>query len=218
MNSNDPLFGGIALWDVESEDDSLKFMENFNMPKFLDGNSNGDLSFLDDVNDDEVALASDFFKQKVEIVDQSVIVEKTSGNLVNSPKIESPNPTISVPTTPRDEMFSYAPQSSIEVPRVPYKQHAVVGKASKKQPRPYNLKTAEVKKNPVYQKKREKNNDAVRKCREKAKLEQKQKDDLLDFYYNENQQLKAENAELRQQLHFAALNCRCGTLEILGEE
>lgn len=87
-------------------------------------------------------------------------------------------------------------------------------------PRKYRIKPESERVNPQYRAKRAKNNDAVRRSREKAKSQQHEKEKRLQFLENEhnehykvinqlNQQirdLKAENLNLRK-------NCNCGGIQ-----
>jgi len=87
-------------------------------------------------------------------------------------------------------------------------------------PRKYRIKPESERVNPMYRAKRAKNNDAVRRSREKAKHQQNEKERRLQFLENEhnehhkivtnlNQQLrdlKAENLNLRK-------NCNCGGIQ-----
>jgi len=87
-------------------------------------------------------------------------------------------------------------------------------------PRKYRIKPESERVNPMYRAKRAKNNDAVRRSREKAKYQQVEKERRLQFLEQEhtehykvvnqlNQQirdLKAENLNLRK-------NCNCGNIQ-----
>jgi len=87
-------------------------------------------------------------------------------------------------------------------------------------PRKYRIKPESERVNPQYRAKRAKNNDAVRRSREKAKHQQHEKEKRLQFLEQEhtehyklitqlNQQirdLKAENLNLRK-------NCNCGNIQ-----
>jgi len=85
-------------------------------------------------------------------------------------------------------------------------------------PRKYTLKPENEKRTPVYKVKREKNNDAVRRSRDKAKRIQIEKDERLTFLeqeYARNQrvvaQYKSREAQLQHQLQDAKRRCKCGS-------
>lgn len=81
-----------------------------------------------------------------------------------------------------------------------------VNQATKKPPRKYRIKPDTEKVNPVYKQKREKNNDAVRRSREKAKALQAEKEArlvTLEKQYN----LLLDH--YRKTLHYYRENCRC---------
>jgi len=93
----------------------------------------------------------------------------------------------------------------------------------KTKPRKYRVKPDEEKRNPVYRVKREKNNDAVRRSRDKAKRIQIEKDERLAFLEQEVRKenlrnketmarLSAENAKLKSALAEGARRCKCGAL------
>lgn len=84
-------------------------------------------------------------------------------------------------------------------------------------PRKYRIKPEEEKKNPVYKIKREKNNDAVRRSRDKAKRIQIEKDERLAFLEQETQrkdrmmqQQRLQIENLQKQLNSFGRNCSCG--------
>jgi hypothetical protein len=86
-------------------------------------------------------------------------------------------------------------------------------------PRKYRLKPEQEKLNPVYRIKREKNNDAVRRSRDKAKRLQMEKDARLAFLENETinnkrqiMQLEQRNQMLEQQYIRLKQVCRCGAI------
>lgn len=87
-------------------------------------------------------------------------------------------------------------------------------------PRKYRIKPESERVNPMYRAKRAKNNDAVRRSREKAKHQQHEKERRLQFLENEHnehhkvlarltqeiRELKAENLNMRK-------NCNCGGIQ-----
>ncbi|KAH7699375.1 Protein ZIP-4 c [Aphelenchoides avenae] len=86
-------------------------------------------------------------------------------------------------------------------------------------PRKYRLKPDQEKLNPVYRMKREKNNDAVRRSRDKAKRLQMEKDARLAFLENEHInnkrqiiQLEQRNQMLQDQYMRLKQLCRCGAI------
>lgn len=78
-----------------------------------------------------------------------------------------------------------------------------VNQATKKPPRKYRIKPDTEKVNPVYKQKREKNNDAVRRSREKAKALQAEKDARLS-------ELQGHCNSLLRIVEYYQKNCRCG--------
>uniref|UniRef100_A0A914E5Q4 BZIP domain-containing protein n=1 Tax=Acrobeloides nanus TaxID=290746 RepID=A0A914E5Q4_9BILA len=87
----------------------------------------------------------------------------------------------------------------------------------KTKPRKYRVKPVEEKLNPVYKVKREKNNDAVRRSRDKAKRIQLEKEERLTFLEQETvkkdrmiQQQNATIEKLKQQVNMIARQCSCG--------
>lgn len=78
-----------------------------------------------------------------------------------------------------------------------------VNQATKKPPRKYRIKPETERVNPVYQQRREKNNDAVRRSREKAKAVQEERDTLLA---KQEEQYKY----LLKLLDYYTKNCGCG--------
>jgi len=83
-------------------------------------------------------------------------------------------------------------------------------------PRKYRIKPDSEKKNPQYRAKREKNNDAVRRSRDKAKREQERKDNRLHDLENKNiknehlvKTLNARVAFLEKELVNMKRNCTC---------
>ncbi|MFH4973652.1 hypothetical protein AB6A40_000361 [Gnathostoma spinigerum] len=78
--------------------------------------------------------------------------------------------------------------------------HEVLSFTPTIKPRRYMLKTEEEKKNPEYRLKRERNNDAVRKSRSKAKEQQRQKDQMIKDLTKKVSELKALLAEKDLQI------------------
>ncbi|KAH7725276.1 Protein ZIP-4 c [Aphelenchoides avenae] len=79
-------------------------------------------------------------------------------------------------------------------------------------PRKYRMKPEQEKANPVYRVKREKNNDAVRRSRDKAKKHQQEKEERLTFLESEelkNKRLIAQLEERNKFLEKLLANCRC---------
>lgn len=86
-----------------------------------------------------------------------------------------------------------------------------------KKPRKYRMKPEHEKLNPVYREKRAKNNDAVRRSRDKAKQVQQQKDERLLQLEDETviqkeliAKLEAKNHALSAECTRMKMNCRCG--------
>jgi len=84
------------------------------------------------------------------------------------------------------------------------------------QPRKYQIKPVEEKQNPVYKIKREKNNDAVRRSRDKAKQIQLEKEERLTFLDQETvkqdriiQQQRVTIAKLQQKVDMMTRQCSC---------
>jgi len=84
-------------------------------------------------------------------------------------------------------------------------------------PRKYRIKPETEKRNPQYRVKREKNNDAVRRSRDKAKRLQVEKDQRLSYLENEEikskrriNQLEQRNEFLEKELIRMKHSCRCG--------
>jgi len=84
------------------------------------------------------------------------------------------------------------------------------------QPRKYRVKSDTEKKNPVYKVKRERNNDAVRRSRDKAKKAQEEKDDKLFQLEQENPRLIQQNKALIERVRILEKSllqmkqqCRC---------
>jgi len=67
-------------------------------------------------------------------------------------------------------------------------------------PRKYRVKSDTEKKNPVYKVKRERNNDAVRRSRDKAKKAQEDKDERLFYLEQENPKLLMQNKRLSERM------------------
>jgi hypothetical protein len=83
-------------------------------------------------------------------------------------------------------------------------------------PRKYRLKPEKEKKDPTYRAKRERNNDSVRQCRDKAKRLQLEKDERLAYLENEDiaakrriHQLEQRNEFLEKELIRMKRTCRC---------
>uniref|UniRef100_A0A914XYF2 BZIP domain-containing protein n=1 Tax=Panagrolaimus superbus TaxID=310955 RepID=A0A914XYF2_9BILA len=82
-----------------------------------------------------------------------------------------------------------------------------VNQVTKKPPRKYRMKPDTEKVNPVYKMKRTKNNDAVRRSREKAKVIQQQKEQRLVTLENDIRTLYDYHLKT---LEYMKQNCRCG--------
>ena len=68
-------------------------------------------------------------------------------------------------------------------------------------PRQYRVKPATERDN-KWRNKRDRNNDSVRRSRQKAKEEQGKRDEENDILRQENNDLKVENESLREQVAF----------------
>ncbi|KAL3103398.1 hypothetical protein niasHS_002584 [Heterodera schachtii] len=86
-------------------------------------------------------------------------------------------------------------------------------------PRRYRIKPDSEKQNPLYRIKRQKNNDAVRRSRDKAKRIQEAKESELKLLQDDNcrkaeliETLKASNAQLQGENLLLRQNCRCGAV------
>uniref|UniRef100_A0A914EM46 BZIP domain-containing protein n=1 Tax=Acrobeloides nanus TaxID=290746 RepID=A0A914EM46_9BILA len=93
----------------------------------------------------------------------------------------------------------------------------------KTKPRKYQIKPVEEKQNPVYKIKREKNNDAVRRSRDKAKQIQLEKEERLTFLDQETvkqdriiQQQRATIAKLQQKVDMMTRQCSWNSVLNLG--
>ena len=84
-----------------------------------------------------------------------------------------------------------------------------VNQVTKKPPRKYRMKPDTEKVNPVYKIKRTKNNDAVRRSREKAKVIQQQKEQRLTSLENDIRTLWDYHLKT---LEYMKQNCHCGIL------
>jgi hypothetical protein len=84
-----------------------------------------------------------------------------------------------------------------------------VNQVTKKPPRKYRMKPDTEKVNPVYKMKRTKNNDAVRRSREKAKVIQQQKEQRLTTLENDIRTLWDYHLKT---LEYMKQNCQCGIL------
>jgi hypothetical protein len=82
-----------------------------------------------------------------------------------------------------------------------------VNQVTKRPPRKYRMKAESEKVNPVYKVKRAKNNDAVRRSREKAKVIQQQKEQRLTTLENDVRNLWDYHLKT---LEYMKQNCRCG--------
>jgi len=82
-----------------------------------------------------------------------------------------------------------------------------VNQVTKRPPRKYRMKPETEKVNPVYKVKRAKNNDAVRRSREKAKVIQQQKEQRLTTLENDVRNLWDYHLKT---LEYMKQNCRCG--------
>ncbi|KAL7079861.1 hypothetical protein ACQ4LE_000502 [Meloidogyne hapla] len=92
-------------------------------------------------------------------------------------------------------------------------------------PRKYRIKSDKEKSNPMYRLKRLKNNDAVRRSRDKARQQQMAKEHRLLFLEHETreqavliQELKGQNAELKDEFQKIRQNCRCGAAASLNDQ
>jgi hypothetical protein len=86
-------------------------------------------------------------------------------------------------------------------------------------PRKYRIKSDKEKSNPMYRLKRLKNNDAVRRSRDKARQQQMAKEHRLLFLEHETreqavliEELKVQNADLQDEFQKIRQNCRCGAV------
>ncbi|KAF7635616.1 BZIP domain-containing protein [Meloidogyne graminicola] len=92
-------------------------------------------------------------------------------------------------------------------------------------PRKYRIKSDKEKSNPMYRLKRLKNNDAVRRSRDKARQQQMAKEHRLLFLEHETreqavliEELKAKNADLQEGFQKIRQNCRCGAASSIIEQ
>ncbi|CAK5077453.1 unnamed protein product [Meloidogyne enterolobii] len=92
-------------------------------------------------------------------------------------------------------------------------------------PRKYRIKSDKEKSNPMYRLKRLKNNDAVRRSRDKARQQQMAKEHRLLFLEHETreqavliQELKGQNAELKDEFQKIRQNCRCGAINLSEQQ
>uniref|UniRef100_A0A914HWN5 BZIP domain-containing protein n=1 Tax=Globodera rostochiensis TaxID=31243 RepID=A0A914HWN5_GLORO len=99
------------------------------------------------------------------------------------------------------------------------RESSVTSGTSALRPRKYRIKPDSEKQNPLYRIKRQKNNDAVRRSRDKAKRVQEAKEDELKVLQDDNcrkaeliETLKASNAQLQGENLLLRQNCRCGVV------
>jgi hypothetical protein len=111
-----------------------------------------------------------------------------------------------------------------------HQQEVGGGPMRAEKPRKYRIKSENERRNPVYRQKREKNNDAVRRSRNKAKQQQEQRESRLDFLEKDVlnkstliaqlesklgthekalKEMSIRNKKLEAELAFAKNNCTC---------
>lgn len=88
-------------------------------------------------------------------------------------------------------------------------------------PRKYRIKPESERIQPQYKQKRLKNNDAVRRSREKSKQAQLEKDKRLQFleaehneHYKQLSMMKNRIKELENELLISRKNCNCGSQQL----
>ena len=122
---------------------------------------------------------------------------------------EYSRPSAVSPLTPtfdaRKTGFLQATSASIPIDPAVIEQR--VNQVTKKPPRKYRMKAECEKVNPVYKVKRAKNNDAVRRSREKAKVIQQQKDSRLLVLETDLRTLWDYHLK---SMEYIKQNCHCG--------